>query len=282
MPHEVPELRLPARASHLELSSDGIWVVRGDADQAFASNDETDWAEVEGRSFWYRHRNEVLLDVLRRFPYRGWLFEIGAGNGAVAKAMEAAGLPVVAVEPTVAWARRARSRGLQHVICAHFEKAGFCAGTLDNVGLFDVLEHVERDLEFLRDLRRLMPAGGRLYLAVPAFQSLWSHEDELSGHRRRYRRRALAALVERAGFRPEYSTYFFAPLAPAIWAARALPYKLGIARGRTHASSAADHGVSNSIGAKMMRAALSVEQAMLRKGLPLPGGSSLLMVARAA
>jgi len=31
----------------------------------------------------------------------------------------------------------------------------------------------------------------------------------------------------------------------------------------------------------MMRAALSVEHAMLRNGLPLPGGSSLLMVARA-
>jgi len=278
---EVREPGITQRAAGLELREGGIWFARGDADQGFAGDDETNWAEVEDRSFWYQHRNALLLDVLRRFPYQGWLFEIGAGNGAVARALEAAGLPVVAVEPTVAWAKRARQRGLRHVICAHFEKAGFSAGTLDNVGLFDVLEHIERDLEFLRDLRRLMPAGGRLYLAVPAFQSLWSHEDELSGHRRRYRKRALAALVERAGFRPEYSSYFFAPLAPAIWMARALPYKLGLARSRTHASSAADHGVSDSIGAKMMRAALSVEHAMLRNGLPLPGGSSLLMVARA-
>lgn len=282
MQREPSDPQLPARASKLELSQDGIWFAHGDVDQGFAGDDETDWAEIEERSFWYRHRNDVVLDILRRFPYAGWLFEIGAGNGAASRAIEAAGLPVVAVEPTVAWARRARGRGLRHVICAHFEKAGFGPGTLDNVALFDVLEHVEDDRGFLSDLRRLMPAGGRLYLAVPAFQALWSREDEASGHRRRYRERGLTALVEAVGFRLEYSTYFFLPLAPAIWVARALPYKLGLAAERTHASSAADHGVDDSAGAKAMRTALGWELAMLRRGLRMPLGSSLLVVARVA
>jgi SAM-dependent methyltransferase len=281
MQPELSEPHLLRRASQLELGTDGIWFARGDVDQAFAGADETDWAEVEERSFWYGHRNQVLLDVLRRFPYGGWLFEIGAGNGAVSRAIQEAGLAVVAVEPTVAWARRARVRGLRHVICAHFEKAGFASGTLDNVGLFDVLEHVQHDHGFLCDLRRLMPAGGRLYLAVPAFQALWSREDELSGHQRRYRIRALTALIEAAGFRAEYATYFFLPLVPAIWAARAVPHKLGIALRRTHASSAADHGINESLRVKLVRAALRLERGILRRGVPMPLGSSLLMVARA-
>ena len=269
------------RASALERGREGIWFAHGDVDQGFARNDDTDWAQIEERSFWYRHRNEVILDTLERFPFQGWLFEIGAGNGAVCSALEAAGWPAVAVEPTVAWATRARRRGLKHVICAHFQKAGFSAGALDNVGLFDVLEHVDDERGFLSDLRRLMPDGGRLYLAVPAFQSLWSGEDELSGHRRRYRTRAFERLVEAAGFRLEHSTYFFLPLAPAIWLARALPYKLGVTQKRTHASSAADHGLGDSTGTKLMRATLRAERALLRSGMRMPLGSSLLAVARA-
>lgn len=281
MKREQADPQLSARASNLELTREGIWFARGDADQGFAGQDETDWAQIEDRSFWYRHRNEVVLDLLQRFPYAGWLFEIGAGNGAVAKAIEAAGLPVVAVEPTVAWARRARTRGLRNVVCAHFEKAGFAAGTLDNVGMFDVLEHIDDDRAFLSELRRLMPAGGRLYLAVPAFQALWSHEDELSGHRRRYRERGLAGLAAQAGFRLEYASYFFSALVPPIWVARALPHKLGMAAKRTHGSSVADHGVDDSLAARIISAVLRGERALLRRGARLPLGSSLLAIARA-
>jgi len=282
MPAELPPLDLSGRAPNLAPGPDGIWFAAGDVDQGFASDDRTDWVEIEDRSFWYRHRNEVILDTLERFPCRGWLFEIGAGNGAVCAAAQAAGWPVVAVEPTVAWARNARRRGLRHVICAHFQNAGFAPSALENVALFDVLEHIEDDVRFLSDLRRLMPAGGRLYLAVPAFQSLWSREDELSGHFRRYLASQLEERAEAAGFRVEHRTYFFAPLAPAVLAARALPYRLGLARERTHASSAAEHGLSDSLPVRLMRAALRGELALLRNGMRLPFGTSLLAVARAA
>jgi SAM-dependent methyltransferase len=281
MSAEVPPLDLSARASNLAPGPDGIWFAAGDVDQAFASDDRTDWVEVENRSFWYRHRNEVVLDTLARFPPQGWLFEIGAGNGAVCAAAQAAGWPVVAVEPTVAWARNARLRGLSHVICAHFQNAGFAPGALENVALFDVLEHIEDDARFLADLRRLMPTDGRLYLAVPAFRFLWSREDELSGHCRRYLASQLEERVAAAGFRVEHRTYFFAPLMPAVLVGRALPYRLGLVRDRTHASSAAEHGLSDSLPVRLMRAALRGELALLRSGVRLPLGGSLLVVARA-
>jgi hypothetical protein len=120
-----------------------------------------------------------------------------------------------------------------------------------------------------------------LYVIVPAFQALWSREDELSGHHRRYRRRALAAIIEAARFRLEYATYFFFPLVPAIWLARSLPYKLGIAAARSHASSATDHGVNDSPGVKVVNVALRLEGAFLRTGVRVPWGSSLLVVAQA-
>jgi SAM-dependent methyltransferase len=282
MAAEAPPLDLAARASNLVTGADGIWFASGDQDQAYASEDPTDWVEVEDHSFWYRHRNEVVLDTLQRYPPSGWLFEIGAGNGAVAAAAQRAGWPVVAVEPTVAWARNARRRGLEHVVCAHFEKAGFAPGALENAALFDVVEHIGEDAAFMRTLRGLMPRDGRLYVAVPAFRALWSREDELSGHCRRYDTSSLAGLLEGAGFRIEYRSYFFAPLLPPILLARALPYRLGLARDRTHAASAAAHGLTDSPAVKAMRAVLRGERALLGRGIRLPVGASLLVVARAA
>jgi SAM-dependent methyltransferase len=282
MPADSNPLDMTARASNLRLGADGIWFAPEDTDQGFASADDTDWVEVEDKSFWYRHRNEIVLDAMRRFPPRGWLFEIGAGNGAVCAALAAAGLRVVAIEPTVAWARNARRRGLDHVVCAHFQNAGFSPGTLENAALFDVIEHIPDDQRFLTELRSLMPTDGLLYLAAPAFTSLWSSEDDLSGHCRRYHRSELEERVTAAGFSVEYRTYFFAPLAPAILVARSLPYRLGITRKRTHASSAADHGVSNSPAVRLMRGALRAERALIDRGMRLPWGATILVIARAA
>ena len=282
MPAEPAPLDLRVRASNLVLGADGIWFASGDSDQAYAADDPTDWVQIEDASFWYDHRNGVVLDALERLPPRGWLFEIGAGNGAVAAAAQKAGWPVVAVEPTVAWARNARRRGIDHVVCAHFQKAGFAPGALENAALFDVLEHIDDDAGFLAALRVLMPRDGRLYVAVPSFQFLWSREDELSGHCRRYTAARLQALVRAAGFRVEHRTYFFAPLMPAIMAARALPYRLGLTKARSHASSAAAHGVSNSLPVRVMRGVLRGERALLRGGIRLPIGASLLLVATAA
>lgn len=42
--------------------------------------------------------------------------------------------------------------------------------------------------------------GGHALVHVPAFPMLWTKKDDLNHHRRRDRRAALRALVERCGF----------------------------------------------------------------------------------
>ena len=72
-------------------------------------------------------------------------------------------------------------------------------------GLFDVLEHIPDDAGSLGGVHRLLaPGGGRLYLTVPAYPWLWSPEDELSGHCRRYTLAGLRRVVERAGSSGEH------------------------------------------------------------------------------
>ena len=50
----------------------------------------------------------------------------------------------------------------------------------------NVLEHIENDLEILRDLNQCLTKNGLLVLYVPAFNFLYSELDQSIGHYRRY------------------------------------------------------------------------------------------------
>ena len=73
------------------------------------------------------------------------------------------------------------------------------AGAFDLVYSLNVLEHIRRDVEALRQVRRVLAPGGSLLLYVPAFACLYSAMDAKVGHYRRYRYRGLAARVQQAG-----------------------------------------------------------------------------------
>jgi uncharacterized membrane protein YbhN (UPF0104 family) len=65
---------------------------------------------------------------------------------------------------------------------------------------FEVLEHIENDVDTLRTWRGYVKPGGTLVLSVPAHQRKWGAIDEWAGHVRRYERRDLAAKLVEAGF----------------------------------------------------------------------------------
>ena len=73
-------------------------------------------------------------------------------------------------------------------------------GSFDGVLLLDVVEHVEDDVSFLRDVvDGCLAPGGWALVSVPAYQALFSDHDRFLRHERRYAPRALRATVEAAG-----------------------------------------------------------------------------------
>lgn len=86
-------------------------------------------------------------------------------------------------------------------------------GKFDLVLLLDVLEHVENDISFLKDIvRRYLSKGGKMLLTVPAFQSIYGQHDINLGHYRRYRLQELEPLAVSAGLGIISSGYLFASL----------------------------------------------------------------------
>jgi SAM-dependent methyltransferase len=274
-------INFKAIARNLTEGPGGLFTTPEHIDLGFLSADSTKWSEIEEISYWYKHRNRCFVSLVRRFSPEGPLFEVGSGNGYVALALQDDGMEVVAIEPTVNAALTSRQRGLRNVICARFEEAGFAPGSLSNVGLFDVLEHVEDDAGFVRRLRALMPHNGCIYCAVPAWNLMWSAEDDAAGHRRRYTLGGLSRIFEAAGFQIEYEGYFFTPLIIPIFVFRTMPRVLRLRTLRTPRLSRREHTLPQNPIGSWLGAALDREARLIAKGGTRRLGASCLLVGRA-
>jgi SAM-dependent methyltransferase len=269
---------------NLEQTAEGDWRSKSQSAVSYPEWGNQACFEVEDDSFWFRHRNACILEAVRQYPPAGAFFDIGGGNGFVAKAMQDTGLEVVLVEPGAAGTSNARRRGIQHVVRATLEDAGFLPASLPAIGLFDVVEHMQDDLKFLQTIRTYLSTHGRIYLTVPAYQALWSAADVVAGHYRRYSRQALRDLIQKVGLEVEFATGFFQFLPPAIFAMRVIPYRLG-----WNSSPEVQHGEMKTVRQHKIKSDLiertikwieQREAAGIRKRHANTFGASWLVVAR--
>ena len=273
-------IHLNSIAANLELRPDGIWYARHAASIEYPKEGNVFCYGVEEGSFWFNHRNTFILEALRRYPPAGTFFDVGGGNGFVAMAIREAGLDTVLVEPGIEGIFNAQRRGLDQLVCATLESAGFRSGCLPAVGLFDVLEHIADDLTFLEQIHEVLTPAGRIYLTVPAYNFLWSSEDDFAQHFRRYTLPQLSRLLERAGFHQEYTTYIFATLPAPIFLFRTLPSKFG-RRKKGDLNRMETELKPNSVAAnQLLDSILRVELKALKRLKSLPFGGSCLLVAR--
>lgn len=80
----------------------------------------------------------------------------------------------------------------------------------------DVVEHVDNELSFLDELRRVLMPGGSLLITAPANMMLWSQLDEEVGHRRRYDLRGMRTMLHRSGFVSIHVRYWNSILFPLM------------------------------------------------------------------
>jgi SAM-dependent methyltransferase len=273
-------MHVPDLAANVQRDAAGCWSTASTARVSYPAEGAGFCFDVEDRSFWFAHRNRAVVAAVRRFPPAiGPLLDVGGGNGCVSTALRGAGLQPVVVEPSPDGARNAVRRGLSPVINATLADAGFRPSCAGGVGLFDVLEHIQDEAEFLSLVRHCLKPDGRLYLTVPAYRWLWSEEDQQAGHFRRYSRGGIRSTLRRAGFSVEFATGLFWWLPPAVFAFRSLPYRFG-RKPRVWRPSSAAHTLG---GGVLRRCAMSlsvVELGAIDRGIELPFGGSWLAVAR--
>jgi SAM-dependent methyltransferase len=90
--------------------------------------------------------------------------------------------------------------------------------SFDVVTALDVIEHNQDDLSILREMHRVLAPGGHAIITVPAFMWLWSHNDDINAHVRRYTAEELRRKLLAAGFRVRrlaFNNFFVFPMAAA-------------------------------------------------------------------
>lgn len=177
--------------------------------------------EMERSHFWFAGRRDLIDGLLGRYlPGPARLADVGVGGGFYCQSLAARGYRMTAVDFLPAGLQRlaAEAPGVRTVL-GSAERLGLRDGSFDGALALDMLEHVD-DQAAMGELFRILRPGGRLVLTVPALPWLWSYRDVAAGHKRRYMRETLRALLDDAGFTVEEMGFYNFLLLPVAAASR--------------------------------------------------------------
>ena len=232
--------------------------------------------KVETTNFWFRSRNELLFWALQQyFPHAESFFEIGCGTGYVLFGIqrEFPNLRLYGSDIFSKGLSFAEQR-LSDVSLFQMDARNIpFENGFDVIGAFDVLEHIEEDEIVLSQIFPAVKSGGGIIITVPQHQWLWSKNDEIACHKRRYARKELAAKVENAGFRLLRLTSFVSFLLPLMVASR-LRWRFGTTEQKTSGSELRQPHVIN----RFFKKVCDIERSFIRNGASFPMGGSLLCV----
>lgn len=229
------------------------------------------------REYWWHVGRRHLLSAMLRSGVpvdrerRG--LDIGCGTGANSEILEPYGR-FVGSDVSAELTRSGCPRPAHPVLLAKGEALPFADGAFGLCTFFDVLEHIDDEDAFLKEVRRVLQPGGFVLLSVPAYPFLWSEHDVSLHHRRRYLPRMLRDVLTRNRFVVIRLTHGMASVFPLIVGYRLLArWKPG--RRPPQTSYVRTPALLN----RLLSALLELEACWLRRqGLPF--GTSLLCLAR--
>jgi 2-polyprenyl-3-methyl-5-hydroxy-6-metoxy-1,4-benzoquinol methylase len=161
-----------------------------------------DWYDLASTDhFWMFWRFERLNTLVKR----GFLdisgksiLEIGCGNGIVIEQLKTK--YNAQIDGCDLNKKALEKIGLirDNIYCYNiYEKNELLKEKYDVILLFDILEHIEDDVEFLNACLYHLKPGGKIVINVPAFQHLFSLYDKMVGHLRRYSKSSMKSVLNK-------------------------------------------------------------------------------------
>jgi SAM-dependent methyltransferase len=228
--------------------------------------------DLEQTHWWYQARREIICSVVARFfSSPGQLLDYGCGTGATAARLGAMGYRVIGAEINPDMLAGCRNRGLATI---DLGKEPVPDKSADCVLACDVLEHAEDDVGLLKTLRTTLRPGGLLIGTVPAYEFLWSGEDYVSNHCRRYTRSRLRKALRAADYDIFWSSYFNTLLFP-------LAFSVILAKRLFRPRDMYRSNVESTVGwQNTVLRAIFLQERWLLKWLRCPFGLSIIFVAQ--
>lgn len=238
------------------------------------------FAELERNHFWFRGRRKIFFDLLEgELGDRSdrEILEVGCGPGGMLSPLAKYGT-VHAADIDHGSMEYCHSRGFQRAVTCSGLDLPFADASFDVVCLFDAIEHIPDDQKVLEEVRRILKPDGLVFLSVPAYQFLYSQNDRLVHHQRRYTKSRMRKLLTTAGLSPTKLTYFnaflFPLIVPAVLVLKLKEKLFGLPDGQTNLSHSFCKPINDAFAWFM-----GSERLLLRH-TEFPFGHSLIAMAR--
>jgi len=230
---------------------------------------------VEDRMWWFAALHRNLLTLCRLAPTRRAnlpALDAGCGTGGfLAKFAETyPERAIFGLDVDSNACLRAAEKSACPVGAGSLDQLPFADGAFSTIISADVLchggvnEHVA-----LRQFHRCLAKDGWLILNLPAYRWMLSRHDAAVHNVRRYTMDSIRSLLHSAGFTTVYMSYWNAILFPFMVVTRKLS-----------SGSASDVKLYTRPIDILCRSATSVETALLRMGIRLPFGGSVIAIAK--
>jgi len=235
-------------------------------------------AELEDRLWHFEALHDHVRRTLAKYslPPEATLLDAGCGTGGLlrrlAKWFPSTLLRGLDVAPLAV--QLARERTTCPIDEGSVTALPYADASFDAITSIDVLYHLEKPSDALREFTRCLKPGGLVVINVPAYRWLWSYHDTAVNSHHRFTRSEIKTLLRDAGLQPIYATYWNMLLFPAIAIRRKLlpAPKDGISDVREYSP----------LVSTFLRALLTTERLWLKTGLTLPFGTSVFIVAQKA
>ena len=239
---------------------------------------EEAYRDYEDTHFYFLARKQLVLWLIQSFFPRNkaiQVLDLGCGTGNVlaflARRLKGSFTGLDSSKFMLSKHKGPKSIRLVH---GDLYAPAFKPHSFDVVLSLDVLEHLKDDTGCLKSIDRMLKPGGVAILVVPAFMCLWSVHDDLNNHFRRYSWKELNEKTDLIRGNKRLFFWNAASFIPKL-IARFLFSKRELKKG----SSDIEEPVYTAFPInQLVQLWLGFENIWLTHGLPLPFGSSLVVV----
>jgi SAM-dependent methyltransferase len=247
-------------------------------DSGFDLTDE--YAET---SFWVRSRNRLFKWLVQQEQVRigrAKLLDVGCGTGEFFQHLTEQ--PLLSLTGSEIYLRGllfAKLRQPEVEFIQYDVTEGALDREFDIVTAFDVFEHIEQDVRGMRNVHEILTKDGVFILSVPQHKYLWSHMDQIVCHKRRYSRAELVEKLTLTGFTPVRITSHVFTLFPLMCLSRLMDKARPAPVGDQH-KALSDRVTFPPLLNWVFNKIMFLDEAMIKLGISLPVGGTLVVVAR--
>ncbi len=238
----------------------------------------------EDTNFWFISRNKIIQHLFKKHlgEKSNKVLEIGCGTGYVLKGLQN-NFPNYELEGSEIHhegIKFAKER-LPKVEFIQLDATNMpFENQHDAVGAFDVLEHIEADEKVMQEVYKSLKINGLFLISVPQHQWMWSVNDDIAYHKRRYSRKEMKQKLTNNGFEIVYIGSFVFTLFPFMYISRFFKQKKVAEVTNELIIKELNELQLNPIINSVFKIFMKIDELLIKIGFSLPFGGSLITVAR--